>query len=63
MASDEDGLDTEPEVAGVDLDESKLRVLKNRLFRKVAMDFEQGDARLTQDLLDLVRSEIQGLSK
>jgi hypothetical protein len=63
MVSDEAKHDSEPEASVVDLDASKLRVLKNRLFRKVAMDFEQGDARLTQDLLDLVRSEIQGPSK
>jgi hypothetical protein len=63
MVSDEANHDSEPEASAVDLDESKLLVLKNRLFRKVAMDFEQGDARLTQDLLDLVRSEIQGPSK
>ena len=63
MASDNSKQTPEPEVSGGDLDESKLLVLKNRLFRKVAMDFEQGDARLTQDLLDLVRSEIQGSSK
>lgn len=59
MDFDEDETEIQEQGQEPEVDPNKMAILKNRLFRHVAQNLDASDAKLTQELLDLVRGEIQ----